>query len=99
MHQDVEVLPREDEAIVLDEAFEFEIPCDGPRVWPEFLGEHDTPAKWIGLKTCGHHRLFCSECKERYLDLIAEEPFFTCRECGDKGQNFLGFELINRARL
>jgi hypothetical protein len=99
MHQDVDVLPVEDERVVLEEGFEFEIPCEGPIIWPERIGEHDAPAKWIGLKTCGHHRLFCQQCKDGYLDLMAEDPIFTCRECGDKGRTFIGFELINRARM
>ena len=99
MHQNVDVLPVEDERVVLDEAFDFPLPCDGPRVWSEYLGEHDTPATWIGLKTCGHHRLFCGDCKEKYLMLIAHEPYFTCAECGETGQNFIGFELINKARM
>lgn len=98
MHQDVEVLPVEDEAIVLDEAFEFEIPCEGHIIWPEKISSHDEPARWIGLKKCGHHRLFCGECKEFYLNMMAHDPVFTCRECRDKDSKFLGFELINRAR-
>lgn len=94
MHQDVEV----DERVVLEEGFEFELPCDGPRIWPERIHEHSDPAKWIGLKTCGHHRLFCQMCKDGYFELMTMDPIFTCAECGDKGRSFIGFELINKAR-
>lgn len=98
MHQDVDVLPREDERVVLEEDFNFELPCDGHRIWPERIPEHAEPAKWVGLKSCGHHRLFCSGCKELYLNLIAHGPFFSCAECGATGQTFLGFEPINKAQ-
>lgn len=99
----VDVLPVEDERVVLDEAFEFEIPCDGPRIWPERFPDHSDPAKWIGFKTCGHNRLLCGQCKEVYLNLLAFDPAFSCAECGDphlRGgrSKFLGFELINKAR-
>lgn len=94
MHQ-----PVEDERVVLDEAFEFEIPCEGPQAWPEVLGSCDQPAKWIGLKKCGHHRLFCGDCKEFYLDRMALNTAFHCGVCGETDTVFYGFELINRARV
>jgi hypothetical protein len=99
MHQTVTV---EDERVVLDDAFEFEIPCDGPQVWPERIPDHSVPAKWIGLKGCGHHRLLCEDCKELYLDLMADRGgVFFCHQCQTiKAEtNFIGFELINKARL
>lgn len=87
--------------MVLDDQYEFEIPCDGPRIWPERIGEHSHPAKWIGLKKCGHHRLLCDECKEMYLNLMAHTPAFYCPQCDDikDENNFYGFELINKGRL
>jgi len=99
MHQDVGLL--EDERVVLDEDFGFDLPCDGPRIWPEKIKDHSDPARWIGLKRCGHHRLLCSECKEMYLNLIAHTPAFHCPQCGGgyrTESNFFGFELIDRAR-
>ena len=99
MHQNVDVLPVEDERVVLDEAFEFDIPCEGPQAYPEVLGHCDRAAKWIGLKLCGHHRLFCGDCKDFYLNLMsAYDGTFRCNACDDYGSRFLGFELINRAR-
>lgn len=100
MH-DVDTRPVEDERIVLDEQFEIELPCDGPRIWPERIRPHNTPAKWIGLKTCGHHRLLCGDCKEFYLNLLARSAGFGCAECGDWRDlvDFIGFELINKARM
>lgn len=97
MHQSVDVLPVEDERFVLDEDFNFDIPCEGPRSWPEALGNCTSAAKWIGLKDCGHHRLFCGECKEFYLDRMAVTPLFKCVVC-ETLCTFYGFELINRAR-
>ncbi len=97
MHQMVE-----EDQVVLDDQFGFEIPCDGPRIWPEVLGEHSTPAKWIGLKRCGHHRLLCQDCKDFYLEDMAQAKSFSCAECGGNRYQdsiFIGFELINRARL
>lgn len=93
MHQTIE-----DERVVLDEAFNFEIPCEGPQAWPEALGHCDQPARWIGLKKCGHHRLFCDDCKEFYIARMEQFSHFTCGVCGEGGSMFIGFELIDRAR-
>lgn len=99
MHQDVEVLPVEDERVVLDEAFNFDIPCEGPQADPNKLGDCTAVAKWIGLKPCGHHRLLCGDCKEYFLNRIALFVHFTCGVCGQGEATFYGFELINRARI
>ena len=73
------------------------IPCDGPRIWPEVLGEHDDPAEWIGVKNCGHSRLFCTACKDFYMDLMEESPYFTCRECKVRSESkFIAFEPLGK---
>lgn len=98
MHQSVDVLPVEDERFVLDEDFSFEIPCEGPQADPVKLAHCDAAAKWIGLKSCGHHRLLCGDCKEFFLNRMAQGTHFICGVCWEGGALFYGFELINRAR-
>lgn len=88
---------REDVTSLLPD---FEIPCDGPRVWPEAIKPHDTPAKWVALKKCGHHRLLCEDCKELYLQQITKADIgWICAQCeGPKGSSgIIGFELLRKS--
>lgn len=93
MHQTVE-----DERVLLDEGFEFEIPCDGPRAWPEALGDCDRAAEWVALKPCGHHRLFCDPCRGFYIVMMGHHASFSCTICGARHDGFTGFERIDKAR-
>lgn len=93
-----QIVPEQIEFTDLSEFEDIEIPCDGPRIWPEVLGEHDDPARWIALKPCGHHRLFCDKCKDAYLKMIADYgSAFTCAECKEATQHFLGFEPLAKS--
>lgn len=76
---------------------EFEIPCDGPRIWPERIKEHDFPARWVGVKNCGHSRLLCDGCKTFYQNLLAKVPYFKCDDCGHSRMEstFVYFEPLN----
>jgi hypothetical protein len=94
MSVDVEVRPEADAFTLVGDQFAIELPCDIGQVWPELDAPHG-PAKWIGLKSCGHHRLMCEECKEMYLNLQAKYAHNTCANCDDQAL-FTGFELISR---
>src|SRR5687768_14243407 len=103
MHQDVEVLPREDEAIVLDEAFEFEIPCEIPGLGTDMAAEpckaHTLPAEWIAYRSivcsCGIIvRLVCTPCKEKYQELMAHHAHLVCFRCDEETEGFNRFEPL-----
>lgn len=94
MSADVAVRPEVDEHTLIDEQFAIELPCDIGQVWPELPRPHG-PAKWVGLKLCGHHRLLCEDCRQMYLNLQAKVAHNTCATCADEAK-FTGFELISR---
>jgi hypothetical protein len=99
MHQDVEVLPREDEAIVLDEAFEFEIPCEIPTLNKIDWDCGAPPAEWIAYRSvvcsCGIVvRLVCNQCRVKYQMLMAHHAYLECSRCGDETKGFDRFEPL-----
>jgi hypothetical protein len=89
--------PEQIELIDLSEEHEFEIPCDGPRIWPERIAPHNAPAEWIGIKACGHSRLLCTACKDLYLRLGPLWASFRCVDCTDRAGDtkFITFEALN----
>lgn len=98
MHQDVEVLPVEDERVVLDEAFEFEIPCEVPSLdagWD--CGSR--PAEWIAYRSvicsCGIIvRLVCDQCRVQYQMMMAHHAHITCARCDEETHGFDRFEPL-----
>lgn len=100
MHQDVDVLPVEDERVVLDEAFEFEVPCEIPSFTQDAACYGDVrPAEWIAFRSiicsCGIIvRLVCDPCRVKYQTLMAHHAHLSCPHCGDETNGFDRFEPL-----
>lgn len=100
MHQDVDVLPVEDELTFIAEDFAFEIPCEIPAVAPETAACVDGVAEWIAYRsivcTCGIIvRLVCTACKDKYQILMAHHAYLECHACGDETKGFDRFEPLS----
>ena len=99
MHQDVDTRPREDEITVLDEAFEFEIPCEIPSLDRHTAACVDGVAEWIAYRSiicsCGVVvRLVCTACKEKYQMLMAHHAHLACFRCNEETKGFDRFEPL-----
>lgn len=97
MHQ-----PVEDERVVLDEAFEFEIPCEIPTL---DVGWDCGPAaaEWIAFRSvicsCGILvRLVCDPCRVRYQAMMAAYAHISCARCGEETNGFDRFEPLDRGK-
>lgn len=98
MHQNVDVLPVEDERVVLDEAFEFEIPCEVPTLEAGWDCGGNS-AEWIAFRSvvcpCGVLvRLVCNPCRVKYQTLMAHHAYLVCVGCGIETHGFDRFEPI-----
>lgn len=94
----VDVLPVEDERVVLDEAFEFEIPCEIPS-FQEDWNCGPAPAEWIAYRSiicdCGLIvRLVCDGCRVRYQMMMAQNAFLYCGRCNMETHGFDRFEPL-----
>lgn len=96
MHQPVDVVP--DELTIIDEAYEFEIPCEIPSLdagWN--CGAR--PAEWIAYRSivcsCGVIvRLCCNVCRVKYQEMMAAHAYISCARCNDETHGFDRFEPL-----